>query len=164
VSSVQPVVAPSREHVAGAGVVLQTLALTKIYRMGEVDVHALRGIDLALHEGEFMVLLGVSGSGKSTLLNILGGLDVPTSGRRRTIRWLLSGRRRRPRFRRRSPESRDLAQYRTAGNWIAGRGRRIPPTRSPVATPLLNPGQFLMQRRILLGIKQRAERARSRCC
>jgi putative ABC transport system ATP-binding protein len=61
--------------------VLQTVALTKTYRMGEVDVHALRGVDLALYEGEFMVLLGVSGSGKSTLLNILGGLDVPTSGR-----------------------------------------------------------------------------------
>jgi putative ABC transport system ATP-binding protein len=48
--------------------------------MGEVEVHALRSIDLDLYEGEFMVLLGASGSGKSTLLNILGGLDVPTSG------------------------------------------------------------------------------------
>ncbi len=48
--------------------------------MGEVQVHALRGIDLELYEGEFIVLLGASGSGKSTLLNILGGLDVPTSG------------------------------------------------------------------------------------
>jgi len=62
-------------------VVLQTVALSKTYRMGEVDVHALRGVDLALFEGEFMVLLGPSGSGKSTLLNILGGLDVPTEGR-----------------------------------------------------------------------------------
>jgi putative ABC transport system ATP-binding protein len=49
--------------------------------MGEVDVHALRGVDLDLLEGELMVLLGVSGSGKSTLLNIIGGLDVPSSGR-----------------------------------------------------------------------------------
>ncbi len=48
--------------------------------MGEVQVHALRGIDLELYEGEFIVLLGASGSGKSTLLNILGGLDVPSSG------------------------------------------------------------------------------------
>jgi putative ABC transport system ATP-binding protein len=48
--------------------------------MGEVDVHALRGVDLDLLEGELMVLLGPSGSGKSTLLNILGGLDVPSDG------------------------------------------------------------------------------------
>jgi putative ABC transport system ATP-binding protein len=55
--------------------------LTKIYGMGEVEVHALRQINLQLHEGQFVVLLGPSGSGKSTLLNIIGGLDVPTSGR-----------------------------------------------------------------------------------
>jgi putative ABC transport system ATP-binding protein len=54
--------------------------ITKVYHMGEVDVHALRGVSLDLHESEFLVLLGPSGSGKSTLLNILGGLDVPTSG------------------------------------------------------------------------------------
>ncbi len=54
--------------------------ITKVYHMGEVDVHALRGVSLELHESEFLVLLGPSGSGKSTLLNILGGLDVPTSG------------------------------------------------------------------------------------
>ena len=54
--------------------------LTKIYRMGDVEVPALRSIDLQLYRGELVVLLGPSGSGKSTLLNILGGLDAPTSG------------------------------------------------------------------------------------
>jgi putative ABC transport system ATP-binding protein len=54
--------------------------LTKTYTMGEVEVHALRQVALTLDEGQFVVLLGPSGSGKSTLLNILGGLDVPTSG------------------------------------------------------------------------------------
>ncbi len=54
--------------------------VTKVYTMGEVEVHALRGVDLELRPSELVVLLGPSGSGKSTLLNILGGLDVPTSG------------------------------------------------------------------------------------
>lgn len=58
--------------------------LTKVYASGEVEVHALRGVDLDLYEGELVVLLGPSGSGKSTLLNILGGLDTPTAG---TIRF-----------------------------------------------------------------------------
>ena len=59
---------------------LRALGLTKIYRMGAVEVHALRGVDVAFNDGELVVLLGPSGSGKSTLLNILGGLDTPTAG------------------------------------------------------------------------------------
>nr|XP_061811857.1 lipoprotein-releasing system ATP-binding protein LolD-like [Nerophis lumbriciformis] len=62
-------------------VVLCVEDLTKVYRMGEVDVNALRGVSVSLEESELMVLLGASGSGKSTLLNIIGGLDVPTTGR-----------------------------------------------------------------------------------
>ncbi|MBU2623287.1 MAG: ABC transporter ATP-binding protein [Proteobacteria bacterium] len=61
-------------------VVFQVRDLTKIYKMGEVEVHALRGADLELYSGEIVVFLGPSGSGKSTLLNILGGLDTATSG------------------------------------------------------------------------------------
>jgi putative ABC transport system ATP-binding protein len=72
--------------------VFEARGITKIYHMGEVDVHALRGVDFDLYEEEFVVLLGPSGSGKSTLLNILGGLDVATAG---TIRYrdrMLDGR------------------------------------------------------------------------
>jgi putative ABC transport system ATP-binding protein len=59
--------------------------LTKTYHVGEVDVHALRDVNLDIRRGEFIVILGPSGSGKSTLLNILGGLDAPTAG---TVRFL----------------------------------------------------------------------------
>ncbi len=59
--------------------------------MGEVEVHALRGVDLAIRPGEFIVLLGASGSGKSTLLNILGGLDTPTGGKVRFADHDLTG-------------------------------------------------------------------------
>jgi putative ABC transport system ATP-binding protein len=60
--------------------VFHTTGITKVYRTGEVEVHALRGVDAELYAGEFTVLLGASGSGKSTLLNILGGLDHATAG------------------------------------------------------------------------------------
>ncbi len=61
-------------------IVFKVKALTKVYGMGELEVHALRGVDLELYESELVVLLGPSGSGKSTLLNILGGLDTATDG------------------------------------------------------------------------------------
>jgi len=65
---------------AGVEVVLEARGLVKRYLLGEVEVLALRGVDLAVRRSEFVVLLGASGSGKSTLLNVLGGLDTPTEG------------------------------------------------------------------------------------
>lgn len=71
---------PGAEMTDSGEVVFRARGITKLYQVGEIEVQALRGVDLDLYEGEFVVLLGPSGSGKSTLLNILGGLDVPTEG------------------------------------------------------------------------------------
>lgn len=73
------------------GVVFEAHGLRKIYQTGELDVVALGGVDLELNAGELVCLLGASGSGKSTLLNILGGLDVPTSGNLIYKGWPLDG-------------------------------------------------------------------------
>lgn len=69
-----------REGAGSSAPVLRARALGKTYGSGDSAVHALRAVDLDVRRGEFIVLLGASGSGKSTLLNILGGLDVPSSG------------------------------------------------------------------------------------
>jgi putative ABC transport system ATP-binding protein len=68
-------------HETARKVLMKVEDLSKVYHMGEVEVHALKNATFELYEGEFVVILGPSGSGKSTLLNILGGMDTPTSGR-----------------------------------------------------------------------------------
>jgi putative ABC transport system ATP-binding protein len=71
----EPMTGPRSGLADGSAAVFRARGVTKVYKMGEVQVHALRGVDLDLFPGEFVVLLGPSGSGKSTLLNILGGLN-----------------------------------------------------------------------------------------
>lgn len=72
-------------------VVFEARGVRKVYQTGELDVVALDGVDIDLHAGELVCLLGASGSGKSTLLNILGGLDVPSEGRLIYKGWPLDG-------------------------------------------------------------------------
>ena len=74
-----------KELIRGNDAVFRIRGVSKVYRMGEVEVHALRSVDLDLFRGELAVLLGASGSGKSTLLNIIGGLDIPSEG---TVEYL----------------------------------------------------------------------------
>jgi putative ABC transport system ATP-binding protein len=70
-----------RQDLVDAGIVIRTETLTKMYQMGAEEVHALNGVDVEIHKGEYVAIMGPSGSGKSTLMNLIGCLDSPSSGR-----------------------------------------------------------------------------------
>ena len=81
ISDRDPALKPAEAREPGSqDAVFRLQKVSKVYRMGESEIHALRDVDLDLHPGEFIALLVTSGSGKSTLLNTLCGLDRPTSG------------------------------------------------------------------------------------
>jgi putative ABC transport system ATP-binding protein len=111
---------PRRPH--GDGALIACDNLVKIYKVADLEVVALQGLDLLVEPGEFIALVGASGSGKSTLMNILGGLDVPSAGRAVVAGHVLGemGRRERTEYRRRvigfvwQQTARNLLPYLTA--------------------------------------------------
>ncbi len=70
-----------REDLVSTGIVIKTEELTKVYEMGAEQVHALSGLNLEIHKGEYVAIMGPSGSGKSTLMNLIGCLDSPSGGK-----------------------------------------------------------------------------------